>query len=370
MTTQKTSLNSLTGLRWWAAFAVFLFHMTVFAPLPIFPIFEYGHFGVMFFFILSGFVLTWSWRPEVSVRTFYLRRFGRIWPAATVALILAIPVFYSFNPDPSQWWVKPFDLGILMLSIPLIQGWWLAPIILFSGNPAAWTLTCEFFFYSVHPFFQRMFNKSITPLLIFLLFGIFSIVVLSKTFCTVMPDSQCLALPLPITTLPEFLLGMLIGLLAKRNVFVRLSPLIPIFMLTVFYVFLSLPETQTQASSLRTSLALYTNEITLLLMVLIIATVANTNINSAKTLFSSPLLVKLGEVSFTFYLVHATVMYSFVNLLGQFEVTWANLVWYPIVLAAALAISFPLHLWVEKPFEKKIRRFSNRFSQLAPYGKA
>lgn len=130
-------LRSLTGLRWWAAFGVFLFHMTVFAPLPIYPIFDYGYYGVMFFFVLSGFVLSFSWKPQISVQTFYLRRIGRIWPSALVAFIFAVPVFYSFSPEQSSWWVKPFDVAILLLSLILIQGWWLNPLILFSGNPAA-----------------------------------------------------------------------------------------------------------------------------------------------------------------------------------------------------------------------------------------
>lgn len=156
MSQRTSSLDSLTGLRWWAAFAVFFFHMTAFAPLPIFPLFDYGNYGVMFFFVLSGFVLSWSWKAELPVRAFYLRRFGRIWPSAMVALLIAIPVFYSFNPDPAHWWVKPFDLGILLLSVPIIQGWWLAPAILFSGNPAAWTLTCEFFFIPYIPCFTGL----------------------------------------------------------------------------------------------------------------------------------------------------------------------------------------------------------------------
>lgn len=137
----------LTGLRWWAAFGVFCYHMANLAPLPVQAVFDYGNFGVTFFFVLSGFVLTWAWSPTTPATTFWWRRVARIYPAHLVALLLAIPVFYSTAPDPDQWWVKPFG-AVLLLSIPLLQGWSRDPAVLFSGNPAAWTLTCEMFFYA------------------------------------------------------------------------------------------------------------------------------------------------------------------------------------------------------------------------------
>lgn len=95
-------LDGLTGLRWWAAFIVFLYHMLIFAPVPglLSELFSYGYFGVTFFFVLSGFVLTWSARSNVPVSTFYWRRFARIWPSHIVALLLAIPVFYTMAAIP------------------------------------------------------------------------------------------------------------------------------------------------------------------------------------------------------------------------------------------------------------------------------
>src|SRR5689334_18293101 len=131
--------------------------MMAFAPVPppVARVLQFGDYGVAFFFVLSGFVLTWSMRPGVARRTFYWRRFARIYPLHIVTLLLAVPVFYSFTADTSQWWVKPLDLGVLLLSVLLLQGWWRDPAILFSGNPAAWTLTAEAFFYALHPFVSR-----------------------------------------------------------------------------------------------------------------------------------------------------------------------------------------------------------------------
>lgn len=360
MSQRSGALDSLTGLRWWAAFGVFLFHMTAFAPVPIFPIFEFGNYGVMFFFVLSGFVLTWSWKAELPIRAFYLRRIGRIWPAAMVALFLAIPVFYSFNPDPAQWWVKPVDLGILLLSVPLIQGWWLAPVILFSGNPAAWTLTCEFFFYSLHPFVQRIFVRLNLMLLSVALASVILIPILIKGFCTYSQSLSCSPLSLPLERLPEFLLGMGIGVLAKRGRTLKVNPWIPIALLGLFFLLLTLAPSFGLPEQMLSVPVTFANEITLIFMVIIIAAVAQRDIADKPSKFKQTWLVKLGEVSFTFYLVHATVMYIFVDVFGQQGVSWWNALWYPIVLAVGLVVAFGLHLWVEKPFETRIRSASNR----------
>jgi len=360
MPARSAALNSLTGLRWWAAFGVFLFHMTAFAPVPIFPLLEFGNYGVMFFFVLSGFVLSWSWKRELPVRAFYLRRIGRIWPATMVALLLAIPVFYSFSPDPAQWWVKPFDLGILLLSVPVIQGWWLAPAILFSGNPAAWTLTCEFFFYALHPAVQRILKWWSARILVIFLCVLFVAIIGIKTGCFVSSGVGCVPLPLPIQRVPEFLLGMGIGVLARQGKLLRLSPFIPLAALGILFVFLGFGLRWGVAPGVMALANSVSNEATLLLMVVTIACVAQRDIVGKRSVLSSRWLVKLGEVSFTFYLVHATVMYFFVERFGQFDVSWRNVGWYPLVLGAGLLIAFALHTWIEKPFEKKFRRVSDK----------
>ena len=87
---RRPRLDSLTGLRWWAAFAVFLHHMSNLAPMPIEGVLRYGAYGVTFFFVLSGFVLTWSARPGTPASTFWWRRFARIYPSHIVALVLAL----------------------------------------------------------------------------------------------------------------------------------------------------------------------------------------------------------------------------------------------------------------------------------------
>src|ERR1700733_9519940 len=86
----KVFFPNLDGLRFFSFFAVFLHHcyLTLFAYLPHASkawqiqsfLFEYGTLGVNFFFVLSGFLITYLLLKErevtgtVHVGNFYIRR--------------------------------------------------------------------------------------------------------------------------------------------------------------------------------------------------------------------------------------------------------------------------------------------------------
>ena len=75
-------LEGLTSLRFFAALAVVIHHTrNAWANTVVTDyIGQVGWLGVSFFFILSGFVLMWSYKPSLSFRDFIIRRLIRIWP--------------------------------------------------------------------------------------------------------------------------------------------------------------------------------------------------------------------------------------------------------------------------------------------------
>lgn len=351
------TLYSLTGLRWWAAFGVFFYHMSIFAPIPLLPLFEWGNFGVMFFFVLSGFVLSWSWDPKVKIHSYYQRRFARIWPSAFVALLLAIPVFYSFSPSPDVWYVKQINIPVLLLSVVLIQGWWLNPVILFSGNPAAWTLTVEFFFYFLHPFVMFGLLKR-KALWIWMTISFLTVYVLWQRFaCLGLIDTGCLQLAPPIQRLPEFLFGVTLGLLAGRGLRLRIPPVYILSLLITYVLGTVLMQRFSVGGMLTFIFKTFSNEIILALCILLIFSYASRDARGASSWMRSRLFVKLGELSFTFYLVHATVMYAFIRIWGQLVMSWDNIWWYLPVLAVGMVLAFVLHTYIEKPFNRIIRNW-------------
>lgn len=350
-------LDSLTGLRWWAAFGVFAYHMANLAPLPhpMEKALVFGNYGVTFFFVLSGFVLSWSARPAVTpARTFWWRRFARIYPSHFVALLLAIPVFYTLWPDENgPAWMKPFSLGIILLSFVLLQGWWHDPVILFSGNPAAWTLTCEAFFYALHPALNRVLRALTTRGALFSGIGIVALAFCYRTASLMWPAAVGV-IPWPVVRLTEFAIGMCLAQAFLRGWAMSLKPLW-CYLAGVALIGALIGAVHWAENPLARLFTSFTNEWIIIVCALMIAAVAARDLRGGRSLLRSPLLVWLGDLSYTFYLLHATILYAIVRLVGQQPSSWRNLLWYAGCLVLSIGAASALHYLVERPLEKRMR---------------
>ena len=148
-------IRSLTSLRFFAALSIVIFHYTLevdslYNGLP-------GRFytGVDFFFILSGFILTHSYITGIeqgtfSARTFYVKRFARIYPVHILTLILSALT----TAATLTIWGVGFDSGdslnCLTTSVLMIQAWGLHAKPCFN-NPS-WSISAEWFAYLLFPF--------------------------------------------------------------------------------------------------------------------------------------------------------------------------------------------------------------------------
>ena len=90
-------LNALTALRFFAAVLI-VFHHSI-GNFGISP--EIGNYfpnaqAVSFFFVLSGFVLAYSYKSldnSKAITSFLISRIARVWPLHIVTLILLIVLF-------------------------------------------------------------------------------------------------------------------------------------------------------------------------------------------------------------------------------------------------------------------------------------
>jgi peptidoglycan/LPS O-acetylase OafA/YrhL len=141
---RKATLPRLTSLRAFAALAVFLSHLDIRGGTvgPAGPLVEYGYLGVGFFFVLSGFVLTWSYAPGSGVRAFYLRRFARIWPSHAVMLLVALVAPVT---------IIDASAAQLLPTAALVQTWVPGVLDPYWLNGVSWSLSCEVAFYLVLP---------------------------------------------------------------------------------------------------------------------------------------------------------------------------------------------------------------------------
>lgn len=134
-------LESLTGLRFWAALLVFAIHADLVTGLPgwLDPV-SFGFVGVSFFFVLSGFVLAWSRRPGETTRLFWWHRFARIWPLHALITVTAVAFGLSSAPDSALW----TNLGLVHGLLP-------GRFDSVGANPPSWSISTEAFFYAAFP---------------------------------------------------------------------------------------------------------------------------------------------------------------------------------------------------------------------------
>jgi len=210
------TINALTGVRFLAAMLVFLFHFgaafseRIGMPSFISAFLHNGKIGVSIFFVLSGFILTYTYTKKFAVKVdlmdFFVARFSRIYPVYLLALLVMLPVL----PDALDTWSTICVLG-------MVQSWTL-PFSNFGGTwvMQAWTLSVELFFYICFPLLLiLMRNIKLQTIVMSLLITSLLIITLGTPwidpgvkFVPFIPTS--LTPILPILRLPEFIFGMLI----------------------------------------------------------------------------------------------------------------------------------------------------------------
>ncbi|RZT15250.1 peptidoglycan/LPS O-acetylase OafA/YrhL [Kribbella sp. VKM Ac-2569] len=348
-------VESLTGLRWWAAFFVFCHHMTQLAPLPVWNFLKYGTSGVTFFFVLSGFVLTWSAQPGTKISTFYRRRFARIFPLYFLTLVAAVFVFYRFEPPAGMSWIKPVSMTVLVMSAFLVQGWSNNPTILYGGNPAGWTLSVEAFFYAYFPFVWRATQrlKTVGGLILCV-----SVLVLGGAYRLALfhYKADVPVLPQPVLHSVAFLFGIGLAISLRSG----WKPRIPVwfaFLVTGGGLYLlwysGLHPTQIPGA---VTMGLCQKEVLTFLYGFLILAVAARDTRGGRSVLRSKPMVALGQWSYAFYLVHATILYAIKEYHGiAGPIGWSNLTWYAGVLVISIFASALLYKLVEHPLERKLR---------------
>lgn len=142
---QHPRIEQLTSLRFFAALAIVFHHLM--GQMGVGEIYLPLGQGVSFFFVLSGFILTYVYPSLPDTREivgFWRARVARIWPAHIASFLLG-------------WWLLGYKIEPLTASayLILVQAW--IPIwdFYFAYNAVAWSISTEFFFYLCFPFLLR-----------------------------------------------------------------------------------------------------------------------------------------------------------------------------------------------------------------------
>lgn len=345
------TLPSLTGLRWATALLIFGHHLMA---VEYFGgtagdvwawAFEAGKTGVTLFFILSGFVLAWGYKPQQTARSFWWHRVARIYPLHVVGVVLALIAAATLVPE-----IRTDSAAPVVANVFLVNGW--VPDWWQAGNPASWSLVCEAFFYLSFPFLivplVRASNRALTTVIVASL----ALVALAPQIAAFAPGVLSSA-STPLLRLPEFVIGMTLAVMMKRGEWMPLRLGIAVPLAVAGYALSEAPTVP--GTDIHPGLAA-----TVGFYALLVASLANADARARSTFLARPLWQELGRVSFAFYLVHLLVIASVSSGWpdGHPELPWRQAV--PLALAAfgiALAIAWAMHKLVEIPAQRWLLRY-------------
>ncbi|WP_280296043.1 acyltransferase family protein [Nocardia abscessus] len=367
----RKRLPSLTGLRFFAAFSVFIFHVMLpnspippYKPVNLFsdPDIAYnaavvvgkaGFLGVSFFFILSGFVLTWSWKPGSSKLQFIRRRMVKIFPNHLTLWVASMVLFAAAITSWKAW----------LPNIFLIHAWFPQNYINAGVNTPSWTLSCELLFYVLFPFLipavLRIDVKYLWYGAAAMVAGMCMIVLLTVFVVPSSEKSELTPIPVlqlwfgylfPPSRLFEFFLGVFVARIVMEGRWIRM-PLWAavggvgvgylVAMYTPFYIGFVLA--------------------TAVPLALLIGSAARSDLDGSSRFLSSRLAVWLGEISFAFYICQGVTVFYVRRAMGAatFSAPVAVLL---IVLLFCLNIfaAWLLFTFVESPAMRRFARPKRR----------
>jgi peptidoglycan/LPS O-acetylase OafA/YrhL len=157
---RKPALPALTGLRTLLALTILLFHFTpagltwaAHPSITLYPIVNIGYVFVSFFFLISGFILSYNYgdrHEPVKAVDFWMARMSRLYPVYLLTMLISIPMLIT------EWHVRSrlqFWEGAIATPL-LLQGFF--PLLATFWMTVTWTLSCEVMLYIAFPWLMRL----------------------------------------------------------------------------------------------------------------------------------------------------------------------------------------------------------------------
>jgi peptidoglycan/LPS O-acetylase OafA/YrhL len=363
MTAARADLPALTGIRFVAAIFVFNAHLRPpdEAPAVLHGFALAGHDWMTMFFILSGLVLTWNYADVFqegldrrSMRGYAVARFARIYPLYLAALVLAVLPLGSPSElgellrDPTTW-----------LHLFALQTWSGDLDVAYDLNGPGWSIGVEIFLYALFPVIIVAFRRIRADTRALVVVAVLAVLVaVTVTFVLTVAGPGDLPREdpwsahrwlyrTPLTRLPDFVLGVALGYLVMRPVppARRWGLAAQAVGAVAVLGMMLIPALAESTWSLDAA-----NMIPFALLFLGLCWTPDSGL--ARVL-ASRAMVFLGECSFAFYLLHATV----VDLVGEPHagyVDWATT--WVLAFVVTLFVAIGAHVAFERPARLLVRR--------------
>ncbi|MBY0516486.1 MAG: acyltransferase [Bacteriovoracaceae bacterium] len=360
------NIKILTGLRFYAAIHVILFHnlylfgsFTLYSPIQNFL--SKGETAVSFFFLLSGFLLAYVYQDKLETKkekiAYLSGRLAKLYPLYFLAMLIDAPrvVKYFFE----QYEINTATLKILISGtgyILMLQSW--VPNLTPVWNSPAWSLSCEMFFYTALIFLMPRINRTKYNLrTVFILYLMPAILffVLFKIFNT-NSDSlymKTLWRSFPPLRLSEFVIGCYLFKVVKQEnkltLGIKRNCTFVFWSSIILSIFLAMSNSLIEDK-------LFSQMVALPFFALLIMSSYYEGIKGSE-LFTSRIIQQLGLSSYASYILHQPLKTYFT----AFEPSVGVGVSY---LSSVLILSLLLYYFFEVPLQVRLKRkLTDKFSQ-------
>lgn len=291
--------RALNGWRFIFSLLIIVHHLPESWREP-FKNYDFGNTIVLFFFILSGFLLTRGYyekliNGKIKYKDFIVKRISTIFPLQWLLTLL----FVLFGINLTTYWAIPFNLTLTQSLVPFWE-------INFTMNTPAWFLSSIFICYLLAPLvFKYLANKKFNFLLIYL-----SIVVAYNLFVLLLPENigtRWLCYINPFARLIDFSVGILFALywddiktifegILKNKILGTVFELLVIGAVFFFFAYEPIQEFNNY-TVLRYPI--------IILFIIVFAL----SFGFVTKILSSNLFQILGDLSIAIYMTHAFVLY-------------------------------------------------------------
>lgn len=372
-TAKHIYFSGLNGLRFFAALAVIITHIELIKEQMDLPslhssnkiVFELGGLGVVFFFVLSGFLITYLLLKEkeqtgtINVRKFYLRRILRIWPLYFLIVALGffvlphlqfmdIPYFTKFKTHLSM-----INLVLFFVMLPNLA------FAIFKPLPhigQSWSIGVEEQFYLIWPWILKKFKnilKTLFVIIVLLVLLKISILIIFKTS----PHNENLLILKNFIAMLK-IESMAIGgigawMVFKKKFFQKiLNNYILIGAIAAVFIMIYFTPDRLQDASF------------LLYSVLFLIIILNVSLNTNSFIqIENKAFVFLGNISYGLYMYHLIVIAAFIGFLRHIGFAVDNsivsqLVVYTGVVSLTVLVSWLSYRYFEMWFLKIKHKFT------------
>ena len=346
-------IKSLTGLRGVAAMWIVLHHYFGSAKTgnivleAISNIFSNGYLAVDFFFVLSSFVLCYSYEKSFSVtvnresyKNFMIKRFIRIYPLLIFMLLFSFIVLYR-----QHWIYFPYYISLTFIFLSETYR-------KIDSLAITWSLACEFVLYFIFPFLFLLFTRyknllkfviPISALLYLYIFFADTITLSGEGFVreTIHNSKGLINTPYGTSAIIRCFSGYLLGILSFHYYKSGKSFNTPLLILLIIL-----------------SLLIKKADIVILICIaFLLPSLINKSSSLVSNLLSSKVIYFLGTISYSIYLIHIVPL-ILIDMFKNDLLNFLPLYVYKVV-GVVLTISFSILTYynIEKRFSLLLNKY-------------